>query len=75
MKLRCDIQGLDCPHCALKLEKLIREAEGIEDAAINFTARLLVLTVPEDSDEDALVEKVQAIADAFEDGITVENRD
>ncbi len=26
MKVRCDINGLDCPHCASKLENLIKNA-------------------------------------------------
>ena len=38
MKLRCDIKGLDCPHCALSLEKKIAALDGIKNANINFSA-------------------------------------
>ena len=34
MKIRCNITGLDCPHCAQKLENLIKKE--FAGAALNF---------------------------------------
>lgn len=75
MKVRCDIHGLDCPHCALKLQKLIAKEDAIDDAQINFAMHSLVLDVADDADEEAMVELAQRVASDFEDGITVELRD
>lgn len=75
MKVRCDIHGLDCPHCALKLQKLIAQEEQIQDAQINFPMHSLVLDVADDADEEAMVALAQKVADNFEDGISVELRD
>lgn len=75
MKVRCDIHGLDCPHCALKLQKLMSQEEQIQDAQINFPMHSLVLDVADDADEEAMVALAQKVADNFEDGISVELRD
>lgn len=75
MKIRCDITGLDCPHCALKLSKLIAGHEQIDTADINFVMKSLVMEVADDADEDSIVAIAQEIADNFEDGIEIELRD
>lgn len=75
MKVRCDINGLDCPHCALKLSKLIAEHEEITSADINFPMKSLVMEVAEGADEEHIAACAQAIADDFEDGIEIELRD
>lgn len=73
MKVRCDIFGLDCPHCASKLEGLLKNA--FNDANLNFSMGSLVLDVNDDSDEDSVVEKAQTVANGFEDGISISLRD
>ena len=73
MKVRCDISGLDCPHCASKLECLLKDA--FNDANLNFSMGSLVLDVNDDADEDAVCAKAQEIANGFEDGISIELRD
>ena len=35
MKVRCDIEGLDCPHCAAKLEGMLKDK--FNDANLNFS--------------------------------------
>ena len=69
MKVRCDISGLDCPHCASKLEGLLKDA--FNDANLNFSMGSLVLDV----NEDAVVEQAQSVANGFEDGINISLRD
>ena len=73
MKVRCTIAGLDCPHCATKLESLLKKE--FADAVLNFTLGTLVLDTKDLKDEDEVVAKAQTIANAFEDGITIELRD
>lgn len=75
MKVRCTIEGLDCPHCALELANKIAAHSDIDTADINFAMKSLVMEVGEDADEEAIVATAQGIADDFEDGITIELRD
>lgn len=75
MKVRCDINGLDCPHCALGLQKKLAEHESILNADINFPMKSLVMDVADGSDEEAIVALAQGIADGYEDGIEIELRD
>lgn len=78
MKVRCDIKGLDCPHCALELEQRIARLEGVSSASINFAMGRLVLDVDGElsgQDEDAIVGRAQEVADGFADGIQIEISD
>lgn len=75
MKVRCDINGLDCPHCALELQKRIAAHDSIDNADINFPMKSLVMDVADDADEEAIVAIAQGIANGFEDGVTIELRD
>ena len=75
MKVRCDINGLDCPHCALELSKLLAKEDAISSADINFPMKSLVMEVADDADEEQILELVQKVADNFEDGIEIDLRD
>ena len=75
MKVRCDINGLDCPHCALELQNRIAAHDAISSAEINFPMKSLVLDVADNADEDEIVAIAQGIANGFEDGVTIELRD
>lgn len=75
MKVRCEIEGLDCPHCALKLQEMIAKADQIDSVVINFPLKSVVMEVSEDADEEEIVAIVQKIADDFSDGITIDLRD
>lgn len=73
MKVRCNISGLDCPHCAAKLEGMLKKK--FNDANLNFSLGSLVLEVAEDAIEDEVVALAQGVANDFEDGIEIELRD
>ncbi|MGN1281588.1 MAG: hypothetical protein ACI4UM_06755 [Succinivibrio sp.] len=73
MKVRCDISGLDCPHCASKLEKMLKDR--FLDASINFSLGTLVLEVEDNVSEETALTDAQKVADDFEDGIAIELRD
>ena len=75
MKIRCSVEGIDCAHCAAKLETLLASDAAIISAEINFALGLLVMEVADGSEEDEIVEKANAIAAGFEDGIGIELRD
>lgn len=75
MKVRCDINGIDCPHCALELQTLIAKHEAINDANINFPLKSLVMEVADDSDEEEILEIAQGIAAKFDSNVVVDLRD
>ena len=63
MKVKYHVEGLDCPHCAARLEKMLSEAEGILDAKINFLTERI--TVESELDADILDATVARVAKAF----------
>ncbi len=75
MKVRFDIEGLDCPHCALKLQGLMQKLDGVEDAVINFAFKSLIVEAAEGIDEEDLLQRLQQTADDFEDGISIDFKD
>ena len=75
MKVRCDINGLDCPHCALELQERLAKHDAINAADINFAMKSLVMEVADNADEESIVAEAQNIANNFEDGIEIELRD
>lgn len=69
MKVRYHVEGLDCPHCAARLERMLGEAEGIASAKINFLTERI--TVESDLDADALDALVSRVAVAFDKNTAV----
>lgn len=74
MQFRYDIQGIDCPHCAMELEKIIGKHEQITMCNINFPLNLIVVQSSID-DEDELLNLLQELCNGFEDNIKVDYRD
>ncbi len=68
MKYKLILNGLDCAHCASKIEKAISETDGFENVSLVFATKSLYFSHPQN---DNLIEKVQKIADRIEDGVTV----
>lgn len=71
MKLRLDITGIDCPHCAKELEQLMADLDCIEDVAINFPLSKLIVVVDDDADEDEILAQLLSVAKKFEDNIAI----
>lgn len=69
MKVKYHVEGLDCPHCAARLEKMLSEAEGILDAKINFLTEKI--TVESELEKDTLDGIVARVAETFHKGTTV----
>lgn len=54
------IKGLECAHCAEKMERAILKIKGVEDASINFMTQKLAIEVDTTTFEEVMkeVEKV-----------------
>lgn len=44
-----DIEGMDCPACALKIEKAVRKIEGIKDISVNLGSETASVTFDKSS--------------------------
>jgi len=59
------LQGLDCAHCAAKIERKVSQIEGINSANVNFLTKTLTLEIEEATKVQELIavtsEKVEKI--------------
>ena len=61
------LKGLDCAHCAQKLEKLISDIEGVTSSKIVFVLQKLSISINEDN-ADEIINKVLKVIDDFGEG-------
>ncbi|MBQ7307034.1 MAG: cation transporter [Clostridia bacterium] len=65
------LKGLDCAHCAQKLEKLIADVEGVTSSKIAFVLQKLSLGIKEENSEEIISNVMQVIEDFGEGEIEV----
>lgn len=68
MKYKLIMNGLDCAHCAGKIEQAVSEAEGFENVSLVFATKSLYF---EHDEDETIIETVQKITDSIEDGVCV----
>ena len=56
MKKKFKIQGLDCAHCANKLEKTLNKISGVDSVIINFLTQKITIEAADEIFEDKLSE-------------------
>lgn len=66
-----EIKGLDCAACANKVEDAINDLPEIDEAVLTYATGLLRVTA---RSYEGLTEKMQAVADKVEDGVTITER-
>ena len=66
------IENIDCANCASKIETLINRMPEVEDAVLTFTTRKLKVIA---KDPDALVSKMEQLANTVEHGVVIVGRD
>ena len=68
MKYKLLMEGLDCAHCASKVEQAVAKTDGFENVSLVFAKKTLYF---EHSKDKNIVKIVQDITDSIEDGVTV----
>lgn len=78
------IEGLDCAHCALKVEDAVNEVAGVKSATLNFTTKKLLFDLEENVNADEIkknikkaildTEEVQIIEDILESKVQAEKK-
>ena len=66
MKKVFRLTGLDCPNCAMKLEKKLNKVDGVISAQINFMSMRLTIDI-EDNNYDAILAEVRKVAKKIDD--------
>lgn len=65
------IQGLDCADCAAKVERGVRQIEGLEAVSVSFTAGVVQVRA---KDPDRFLGILNTVADRLEPGCTIAER-
>lgn len=59
MKRNYRIDGLDCAHCAAKMEKNVSKVKGVKEVSINFLTTKMMLDM-EDENLDEIIAGIEA---------------
>ena len=58
MKRNYRIEGLDCAHCAAKMEKNVSKVKGVKEVSINFLTTKMMLDL-EDENLDEIIAGIE----------------
>ena len=59
MKRNYRIDGLECAHCAAKMEKNVSKVKGVKEVSINFLTTKMMLDL-EDENLDEIIAGIEA---------------
>ena len=65
MRKTFKLEDLDCAVCAAKMEKGIKDIDGVADASVSFMAQKMVIDADEDS-FDEILKKAQKVIKSIE---------
>ena len=60
MKKKFKITGLDCGHCASRLEEALNKISGIENAKVNFLTQKVTIEATDDN-MDRICDEVKVV--------------
>ncbi len=69
MKKTIKLEGLDCAHCAAKIEKKVSGMKGVDSCSVNFLTAKMILEVEELSDE--MFNEIKKVVNKFEPDVEV----
>ena len=70
MKKVFKLEGLDCAHCAAKIEEKISKLEGVKSVVINFMTTKMTLESVDENIAD-VVEKVKKLINEVEPDVNM----
>ena len=70
MKKVFKLEGLDCAHCAAKIEERISKLEGVKSVVINFMTTKMTLESVDENIAD-VVEKVKKLINEVEPDVNM----
>lgn len=69
--ININIIGLDCAHCAMKVEQEINKMDEVDDAMIIFSTETLKVKLNREMSDDELLKRLKNVIDKVESGITL----
>jgi len=70
MKKVFKLEGLDCAHCAAKIEEKVSKLEGVKSVVINFMTTKMTLESVDENIVD-IVEKVKKLINEVEPDVNM----
>ena len=70
MKKVFRLEGLDCAHCAAKIEERVSKLEGVKSVVINFMTTKMTLESVDENIAD-VVEKVKKLINEIEPDVNM----
>lgn len=70
-KIEFILDGLNCAHCAQKIEDKISNLSYVENANMNFVAKKLSVYMKDSDINDKNVHEIADIIDDTEDGLSI----
>ena len=70
MKKVFKLEGLDCAHCAAKIEEKVSKLEGVKSVVINFRTTKMTLESVDENIAD-VVEKVKKLINEVEPDVNM----
>ena len=70
MKKVFKLEGLDCAHCAAKIEEKVSKLEGVKSVVINFMTTKMTLESVDENIAD-VVEKVKKLINEVEPDVNI----
>ncbi|MCS7233558.1 MAG: heavy metal translocating P-type ATPase [Synergistetes bacterium] len=67
--------GLDCPNCAVKIEKDVKGIKGVKDAIVSLSSQKLTLTIEEESSWPDILNQVKLVVNKYDTNIKVLEKD
>ena len=70
MKKVFKLEGLDCAHCAAKIEEKVSKLEGVKSVVINFMTTKMTLESVDDNIEE-IIENVKKLINEVEPDVNM----
>ncbi len=74
MKKEFLLHGLDCAHCATKIEENTSKVEGIVNSSVNFTTQTLTIETKGNRHFDAILEDIHKLVKKLEPHVVVSEK-
>lgn len=70
-----ELNGLDCAHCAAKIEKLTNELQGVDNATLDFVNKKLKVNVKDEDKASDITDEIKGIVKRLEPHVEVKVKD
>lgn len=74
-EIELELHGLDCAHCAAKIEKLTNELQGVDNATLDFVNKKLKVNVKDEDKASDITDEIKGIVKRLEPHVEVKVKD